>query len=305
MAAAIDKTGLSEEQYLQNYDASRFERPSVTVDILLFTVSDEEPENYRKLPEKVLKVLLIKRGEHPYLGQWALPGGFVGITEDLDEAAYRELESETHVGNVYLEQLYTWGKPDRDPRTRVISCSYMALANSMSLKLEAGDDADDVRWFTVRRRVLEQKKALTEDGWALQEKILLQLSSDDTSLSAKLENTQTFEGKAAHIRREIIELGGIAFDHASILNYGIERLRNKLEYTDIVFNLMPEYFTLTELQQVYETILDKELLKANFRRKIGGLVLETNHMTKDEGHRPAKLYRFNANWRDHNNWGKD
>jgi hypothetical protein len=94
----------------------------------------------------------------------------------------------------------------------------------------------------------------------------------------------------------VIESHGIAFDHAKIIAYGIERLRSKVEYTDIAFNLMPKRFTLTELQQVYEVILDKELLKANFRRKIAAMVTETNEYTRDAGHRPSKLFRFNPNW---------
>jgi ADP-ribose pyrophosphatase YjhB (NUDIX family) len=294
----LNKDGISEEQYLQGYDASRFERPSVTVDILLFSVDDEEPENYRKLPEKVLKILLIKRGEHPFLDQWALPGGFVGMKESLDEAVRRELESETNVADVYLEQLYTWGAPNRDPRTRVISCSYMALVDSKSLKIKAGDDAADARWFTVKRKIIEQQKVMTDKGYVFQEKVLLQLCSDKTSLCSTLKMVKTVEGKQSPIRREVLESERIAFDHANILDYGIDRLRNKLEYTDIVFNLMPEYFTLTGLQQVYEAILDKELLKANFRRKTTKFVLETNRMTKDDGHRPAKLYRFNSKWNE-------
>ncbi|MCY9698358.1 NUDIX hydrolase, partial [Paenibacillus alginolyticus] len=145
-----DKQGLTEIEFLQKYDASMYERPSVTVDMLIFTVVDEEKESYRKLPKKSLKLLMVKRGVHPYIGQWALPGGFVTKDESLDEAALRELKTETNIDNVYMEQLYTWGDVNRDPRTRVISCSYMALVDSSSLEVMAGDDADDARWFSVR-----------------------------------------------------------------------------------------------------------------------------------------------------------
>jgi 8-oxo-dGTP diphosphatase len=294
--AIVDNQGLTEEQFLESYDASRFERPSVTVDILLFTIADNVPENYRKLPEKVLKVLLIKRGGHPFLGQWALPGGFVGLNESLDEAALRELSSETNVGDLYLEQLYTWGAPDRDPRTRVISCSYMALVDSSSIQLKAGDDAVDARWFAVRRSLLEQKKNTAEKGFLLEEVSSLELSADNLSLNTTIKSTKTVKGRNCFNKREIIDSTNIAFDHPLIIEYGIERLRNKIEYTDIAFNLMPELFTLTELQQVYEIILGKELLKANFRRKISDMVLETEFFTKDDGHRPARLYRMNTNW---------
>ncbi|MCQ1528828.1 NUDIX hydrolase [Lutispora saccharofermentans] len=292
----INKQGLTEEQFLAAYDASKYERPSVTVDMLIFTVTDEEKENYRKLPEKVLRLLMIKRGDHPYIGQWALPGGFVKMGESLDEAAIRELKEETNIDDIYMEQLYTWGDAARDPRTRVISTSYMSLADSSTLEIRASDDADDAKWFTVSCKLYQEQKTVTEKGYILQRLLKLSLSSDEDNLSAILKLVKTVEGKVTKVEREVVESNGIAFDHAKIIEYGIERLRSKIEYTDIAFNLMPELFTLTELQQVYEVILDAELLKANFRRKIADMVIETNEYTKDAGHRPSKLFRFNPNW---------
>ncbi|MFZ5988356.1 MAG: NUDIX hydrolase [Bacillota bacterium] len=292
----INKRGQTEEEFLASYDAGKYERPSVTVDMLLFTVTNEEKENYRKLSEKSLKILLIKRGDHPFMGQWAIPGGFVGIDESLDEAALRELKEETGIDSIYMEQLYTWGDVGRDPRTRIISCSYMALVDSSSLKITAGDDADDAKWFTVDRSLISEKKTETEKGYNLVQLIKIELSSEEETLSAVLKVTKTIEGKSSRIKRELVECKGIAFDHAIIIWYGLERLVNKIEYTDIAFKLMPELFTLTELQQVYEIILGKELLKANFRRKIQDMVLETEEYTKDAGHRPSRLYRFNQNW---------
>ena len=119
-----DKEGLTEEQFLASYRPGDYERPSVAADMVIFTVTDAEEENYRKLAKKELRILLIRRGGHPYLGCWALPGGFVRPTETTEQAAARELREETGVSEVYLEQLYTFSKPDRDPRTRVMSCSY-------------------------------------------------------------------------------------------------------------------------------------------------------------------------------------
>lgn len=148
-----NKLGLTEEQFLATYDASNFERPSVTVDMLIFTVTDEEKKSYRKLPEKVLRLLMIKRGDHPYIGQWALPGGFAQMDESLDEAALRELKEETNIDKIYMEQLYTWGDVGRDPRTRVISTSYMSLVECSTLDIKASDDADDAKWFTVSCRL--------------------------------------------------------------------------------------------------------------------------------------------------------
>ena len=291
-----DKHGLSEEQFLAQYDASKYERPSVTVDILVFTVTDEEKENYRKLSEKKLRILLIKRGEHPYLGKWALPGGFVKMDESLDEAALRELKEETNIDDIYMEQLYTWGDVGRDPRTRVISTAYMSLVDSSTLNVKASDDADDAKWFTVSAKTFQEQKNVTENGYVLQQLIRLSLSNDEDDLSAVIKTEKIVEGKVTKIKREVIESPDIAFDHAKIIEYGLERLRNKIEYTDIAFNLMPDLFTLTELQQVYEVILGRELLKANFRRKIANMVIETNKYTRDSGHRPSKLFRFNPNW---------
>jgi ADP-ribose pyrophosphatase len=294
----LNKQGLNEEQFLEKYDAGKYERPSVTVDMLIFTVTDEEKENYRKLSQKVLRLLMIKRGDHPYIGQWALPGGFVRMHESLDEAAIRELKEETNIKDIYMEQLYTWGDVGRDPRTRVISASYLSLVDSSTLYIKASDDAADAKWFTVSCRLYQEQKTVTEKGYILQRLIKVSLTNDEDDLSSIVKVTKTVEGKVTKVEREVIESEGIAFDHAKVIEYGIDRLRSKIEYTDIAFNLMPELFTLTELQQVYEVILDKELLKANFRRKTADMVIETNEYTKDAGHRPSKLFRYNPNWRE-------
>lgn len=292
-----NRQGLSEEEFLEKYDASMFERPSVTVDMLIFTVVNEDEENYRKLPEKSLKLLMVKRGDHPFMGQWALPGGFVTVQESLEDAALRELKTETNVDNVYMEQLYTWGDVGRDPRTRVISCAYMALADSTKLNIVAGDDADDAKWFNIRCSLSQEKKTITEKGYIAEMLYLITLWNSTETLSATVKVVETVEGNVIKVSREVVNSTGIAFDHAEMIEYGIERLKNKIEYTDIAFNLMPELFTLSELQQVYEVILGKELLAAAFRRKIADMVIETNQFTKDAGHRPSKLYRFNNVWR--------
>lgn len=291
-----NKHGVTEEEFLAAYDAGKYDRPSLTVDMLVFTVTQEKKKNYRKLPEKTLRLLLIKRGDHPYLGQWSLPGGFVHMNESLDKAALRELKEETNIENIYMEQLYTWGAVDRDPRSRIISTSYMSLVDSAALNIKASDDADDAAWFTVSYKLSEERRTMTKHGYILERIFKLNLSNDEENLSAMIKITKTVEGKIAKLEREITAQQGIAFDHAKIIHYGVERLRSKLEYTDIAFNLMPELFTLGELQQVYEVILDTELLKANFRRKIAGMVVETNEYTKAAGHRPSKLFRFNPNW---------
>jgi 8-oxo-dGTP diphosphatase len=292
----VNKQGLTEEQFLLGYNPNKYNRPSVTVDMLIFTVIDEEKKNYRKLPEKVLRLLLIKRGDHPFIGQWALPGGFVEMQESLEEAALRELKEETNIDNIYMEQLYTWGDVGRDPRTRVISASYMSLVDSSTLDIRASDDAEDAKWFTVKCKLYQEQKTLTVNGYVQQRTVKLELSNDEDNLSALISIVKTVEGKITKLERKVIEVNGIAFDHAKVIEYAIERLRSKIEFTDIAFNLMPELFTLTELQQVYEVILDRELLKANFRRKTADMVIETNEYAKYAGHRPSKLFKFNPNW---------
>lgn len=288
----------NEEEFLKHYDASKYEHPSVTVDTLVFTVVDRETKNYRKLPEKVLRVLLINRKDYPEKGKWAIPGGFINMDEDLEAAALRELKEETNVDDIYIEQLYTYGDVKRDPRTRVISCTYLSLTNSNSLDVKAGDDAKEAQWFDVSSKLIEEQKMILKKGYVLKKYYRLTLQNDYHEFNSTILVTITQTGKHPRIKREIVSSDELAFDHALIIQYGLERLRNKLEYTDIVFNLMEDYFTLTELQQVYEVILDKELLKANFRRKIADMVVETNKYKKDAGHRPSKLYRFNPNWAD-------
>ncbi|MBU8712941.1 NUDIX hydrolase [Brevibacillus parabrevis] len=292
----VNKRGQTEQEYLRTYDASQFERPSVTVDMLIFTVVDEQEENYRKLSPKSLQILLVKRGEHPFLGQWALPGGFVSPRESLEDAAKRELFTETNIQNIYLEQLYTWGDVGRDPRMRVISTSYMALVDSSTLSLQAGDDADEAEWFRIEDKWLKETKTATENGTVTEKWLELRLVNAKEELSATIKITKTIANRIVQVKREIVDAGNIAFDHAKLIQYALERLRGKIEYTDIAFALMPELFTLSELQQVYEVILGKELLAAAFRRKVADKVLETNQYRKHAGHRPSKYYRFNPEW---------
>lgn len=202
----------------------------VAVDIVIFTIQSGE-----------LCVLLVKRGIPPFADQFAIPGGFVLENESLDEAALRELREETGVTDVYLEQLYSFGEPNRDPRGRVISVAYFALIAADRCPIIAGSDAAEARWFPTRR------------------------------------------------------LPPLAFDHGKILAYSVERLRNKLEYTTVGFQLLPSRFSLSELQEVYETILDKKLDKRNFRRKVGLLkILRPTRELRRGGRRPARLFEFVA-----------
>jgi len=294
----LDRDGLTEGQFMEQYRANDYERPSVAADMVIFTVTEAEEDNYRKLPEKELRVLLIKRGGHPFLGKWALPGGFVRPNETTEQAAVRELREETGVDNVYLEQLYTFSDIGRDPRTWVMSCSYMALINSSAVQLKAGDDAAGAAWFKVTCRLLREQKELIEDGYVKKLQYELKLSSAHGELSAVVEKSVTLTETSSATSYAVVSNDGLAFDHAKIIALAAERLRGKVNYTDIALHLMPKLFTLTELQQVYEVILDKELLKAAFRRKVADLVTETDHYTENAGHRPSRLYRRNLEeWR--------
>ncbi|MCA9936119.1 MAG: NUDIX hydrolase [Ardenticatenaceae bacterium] len=212
-----------------NYDPSNYDRPSVTADVVIFSLAGED-----------LQVLLIKRKHPPFANMWAIPGGFVQMDEALEEAAARELAEETGVTDVYMEQLFTFGEPNRDPRTRVITVAYFALVPYDAIHHRPGDDASETAWFSM------------------------------------------------------FDLPELAFDHREILEYALTRLRYKLEYTAVGFQLLPDEFTLSELQKAYEIILHEPLDKRNFRRKIlsANILEETGNKRKLGEGRPAKLYRY-------------
>ncbi|MGL4850026.1 MAG: NUDIX hydrolase [Clostridium sp.] len=286
-----NKKGQTLEEFLKAYKPKDYERPSVTVDMLLFTVDDKFNDDKKRVPDKELKIMLVKRGDHPFVGQWAIPGGFVDIDESVEDAVYRELKEETNIENVYLEQLYLMGDVDRDPRMRVISSAYMALVSSKNLNPIAGDDADDVMWFTVKI------KDRTEDSY------IISLEGDDLKTVLSYKVKIVFKDRGILRKKDFIiepvyeDLDTqLAFDHIKEINMALERLKNKIEYTEVAFTLIDEYFTLTELQKVYEVILGKQLRKSNFRKKIKSMVVETEMSENVGGYRPPKLYKFNKDW---------
>lgn len=285
--AQCDKSGLTEREFLKQYKLEDYPRPSVTTDMVIFTVGELAEDNFRKLPEKEFRLLLIRRGVHPYLGQWALPGGFVRPGETVGQAAQRELMEEAGVASGYLEQLFTFSEPGRDPRGWVLSCAHMALIDSRGVGLTAGDDAGEARWFQIGYEPLEQNTPTAAKFSQQTRRCRLSLRSGGICLSAVVE-----EAAGRHsVEFKLLENEGLAFDHARIIACAVHRLRNKVEYTDLALNLMPTTFTLTELQQVYEVILGRLLLKAAFRRKIAGLVRETGEFRENAGYRPSQLFR--------------
>ena len=210
-----------------------YPRPALTVDCIVFGL-DAELE---------LKIMLIKRDISPFQGEWAIPGGFVRMDETLEQAALRELQEETGIHDVFLEQLYTFGDLERDPRDRTITVSYYALINLVEQEIQAATDASEANWFRIS------------------------------------------------------EIPKLAFDHDQILQTAIARLRSKIRYEPIGFELLPQKFTLTQLQKLYETVLDRQLDKRNFRKKILSmdLLIDTNELEQGVSHRAAKLYRFDEN----------
>ena len=207
----------------------QFARPALTVDVVVFALDEQD-----------LQVMLIERDLTPFVGSWALPGGFVRIHETLDQAAARELQEETGLANIFLEQLYTFGQMDRDPRERVVTVAYYALVNLAGHDVKASTDARKAAWFSVN------------------------------------------------------DLPKLAFDHRQILDVALERLRGKVRYQPIGFELLPEKFTLRQLQHLYEIILDRPLDKRNFRKKVQSMevIKETNEIETDVAHRAARLFRF-------------
>lgn len=295
-----DLQNLSETEFIEQYkktEKDKYEKPSIATDMAIFTVATKKVTDNRKKADKELQVLLIRRGGHPYKGDWALAGGFMGIDEDVETAVQRELKEETGVDGVYAEQLYTWSAVDRDPRMRIVSVSYLALVDQEKLPpLQAGDDADDVRWFTVKDRVTESRDELVDGTMIKTDKIELTLISDEVTASAVIEKTTITEGANVKTVVTISERNGIAFDHAEIILYSLERLRGKVNYTNIAFNLAGEEFTLPDLQQIYEVILGRELNKVQFRRHVENMVVDTGKEIKTGAYRPSKLYRYNAAW---------
>lgn len=274
----MEKVYNSEEEFLKDYNSDDFEKLSMTTDILIFSVSSEEVDNYRKTDKKKMSILLVKRDNYPFKDKWCLPGGFIGIDEDLDQAPIRVLKNETNVDNVYLEQLYTFGSVKRDPRMRVVSTSYIALIDKNRLTNNLSSNAS---WFDIT--FYEDKDNIVD----------ITLDNGTTTINFKIEKILR-EQTTDRYSFKILKNEALAFDHPLVILSGIERLKNKIEYTDIVFNMMPEYFTLGELQQVYEVILGKKLLDPAFRRIIANKVEKTTKMKTGGGHRPSYLFRYKS-----------
>ena len=264
-----------EKTFLENYSLSDYERPSVTADIVAFRLRTEENDNYRRDRKTSLSLLLVQRGDHPYKGCWALPGGFLNPGETIEECALREVWEETAVKPASLLSIGLFSEPGRDPRGWIISNAFVSVIGSSEVRQSHGDDAADAQWFDIS---FEQ-----ENG----EYILL-LSYREITLRAVLAEEKSQFGMTSFT---VKDSGGLAFDHAKIIARALTALRTAAKDFEMIFDFLPEKFTLNELQNVQETVMNISVLPANFRRKIAGYVEETDEYTQGAGHRPAKLYR--------------
>ena len=320
MQRFMKKYEMSEEEreFLAGYDLTKYDRPSVAADVVVFSVmKDDECEDVRSLQEKKLKILLIRRGGFPYKGSWAMPGGFCRKGEDVIDSARRELCEETGIDDAYVKLVGVYGEPGRDPRGWVISSTYMALMNGRDCHLKAGDDAQDARWFTVELTDIstEESEATEVSGTGEENvkneveasrkvqnekiyRLVLKDADSDIKLTAVLRRTDMSSCGRSSDSYDIEECEGLAFDHARIITEAVLGLREDVRRDmKLAFDLLPERFTLTELQNVYEQIWDMELTTPNFRRKIAEYVEETDSYQSGERYRPAKLFTLRKDGR--------
>lgn len=288
-----------EKSYLETYDIGLFPRPSVAADMAVFSIlgMDGQEENYRKDPRKSLKLLLIRRGSHPYKDCWALPGGFCRPGESVLETARRELLEETGVKDAYLNPFSIFSEPGRDPRGWIVSHAFLALIDGGRYAVRGGTDAWEARWFCIsfEKRLLEKEIRDTSARIICAYDLCLTDEEGKTpAIKAVIREQKDFWNHHETVQYDIVEDGGLAFDHAKIILCACLALRREAGDTGrIVFDLMPDRFTLTGLQRAYETIQGKSLLTANFRRKIAPFVTETEEILEGVGHRPARLFRRN------------
>ena len=264
------------QEFLDSYDDSLYRHPSNTVDMIVMTVEDGQ-----------LKVLLIRRKDHPWIGDWALPGGFVNFDEDLEQAALRELQEETNIAeNTYFRQLYTLGKADRDPRTRVISTAYLSMTRAENIrKTRAGDDAADARWFTIAKTLLDKD----ENG----RRTLLQLHEEKDGIRIEYEviDTALHNYVQTRSRRLDSSTAELAADHVKVINMAMDMVQHRAASTGILFNLLPEEMTLREIQTAYEAVIGHKTDTGNFRRDIRRMLKPTGNTRMVHGRRAA-TYRF-------------
>ncbi len=296
-----NEQGLTESEFIRNYDPNKYDRPSVTNDVLIFTL--DEREEGSNSTHKKLQLLLIQRRDHPSIHKWALPGGFLNMDEDLIQGAYRELEEETGVTDIYVKQLGAFGEMyidkertiPRDPRTRIITVGNIALIPKDKLKPEAGDDAENVMLFNVETEFLGKK--VYEEYFTKTN--ILHLTSEDkkTKISYKVEEKISNDAmRKKEVNYSLLDSStdSLAADHFKLIFCGLNRIRKEIEYTPIALNLLTKTFTLKALTQVYEAILGREI--ENLECKLGDMVVKVKNGENKTEKSSEQLYELNANW---------
>ena len=264
-----NKDGLTEAEFLAEYNPGNYERPSVTTDILILGMNKDYSS---------LKLLLIKRGDHPFLGSWALPGGFISPNETAYVAATRELKEETGIDDVYLDQIYTFTKPGRDPRTWVMNIAYLSLISNLR-EVSGQDDADDAAWFDLK---------FTDDS--------ITIKNDEKGVAIEYSlKKETFRNGALQYQNYIptlVSTDALAFDHVEIIIEAMKKLREQIIYSNQAFCLVDKEFTLPELQAVYEVILGRKLYRKSFRDMAERKIMETGNerQSKTKNGRRSKEY---------------
>ena len=277
---------------ITNQNNDNFQNLSVTVDNIVLRFTNKSSNNYRKLAEKKLQVCLIQRENSPFQGNFAVPGTFIDLGLPLSESARQCVQEKTGLSNFYYEQLYTFGDKQRDPRTRVLSVAYLILTNNE-------EEIINGNWFDINIKEEEIILKETADGYIQTQNVHIQLVNNDYTLNNEVQ--VYFEKKNCEEIKDVkIIKSELAFDHIKILYFAYERLKNKIEYTDVIFNLLPKNFTLTELKLCFEAILQEKLLDANFRRKIKSKVKPVDDFDKEKGHRPSRLFTHNISWKLNN-----
>lgn len=271
-----NEQGQTLEEFLSAYDASQFPHPSSTVDMILMTIHEGK-----------LKVLLIKRKNHPFIGEWGMPGGFVNMDEDLDEAVERELAEETNITkHTYFRQLYTLGNHDRDPRTRIITTVYLSMTPESTIRNTRAGDVAEAGWFTISKKT----ESIDEKGRTS----ILKLEYPEQNILMEYIVTDKAMHNYVKTRSKLSKNSNaqLAGDHIKAINMAMDRIQRRGASTGILFNLLPDDFTLREIQTAYEAVIGRKTDTGNFRRDIRKMLRETGKTKKVNG-KQVKLYTFN------------
>lgn len=250
------------------YSIEKYDRPSVAADAVVFGIDTLSGTNRKALKQKKLKILLVKRGEEPFKGCRSLPGGFLRKGETIEQAALRELEEETGVHSPTLIGTGVYSKTDRDPRGWIISCAFLALTKTVELSTAKNSDAAEASWFELEYQNESNRETIV-------------IYNEDEKFEISIQNGT-------------VSQNSLAFDHAQIIYDAFKKLRDEIVHHDMIFDLMPEYFAISDLQQPYEAIVGTKLTPQGFRKKMISKIEETELFDEAAAHRTSKLYRKKA-----------